>query len=255
MSISGRLGARAVCFLPETASSNEVAFKLARDGAAGGTMVVAERQSQGRGRLGREWLSPPDVGLYCSLILRPDLEPTDLPKLTLGAGLAASRAIESVTALRTMLKWPNDLWLSGKKVGGILTEARFTQQGAPLVVIGLGLNVNTTLEAFPAGLQGKVTSLAHHAGREFARSTLLATLWDEMLSMATRLERQGFDGILADWRQRDATLGRELEWLSRNGVVVRGISLGPDEDGLLRIKDSAGLVHEVISGDLSLRGA
>lgn len=251
MVASGRLGERLVSFLAVAASTNDEALALARGGAPGGTMVVAERQSRGRGRLGREWLSPPGVGLYCSLILRPRLEPADLPKLTLGAGLAASRAVEAVTGLHPLLKWPNDLWLNEKKVGGILAEARF-DQASPVVVLGIGLNVNTAMESFPSELRAKVTSLLLHSGREFARSALLAALWEEVVAVAARLEREGIAGILADWRERDATLGRELEWLSQSGQVVRGRSLGPDDDGLLRIRDGAGLVHEVLSGDISL---
>jgi len=251
MAATGQLADRKVHFQTQTVSTNDDALGLARAGAASGTLVVAERQSQGRGRLGREWLSPPGVGLYCSLILRPQLDPADLPKLTLAAGLAASRAVELVTGLRPLLKWPNDLWLAGKKVGGILAEARF-EQGGPVVVLGIGVNVNTSPDSFPADLQKKVTSLLLHSGREFARSALLATLWEEVMAMVARLEREGFTGILADWRERDATLGRELAWLTPSNQVVRGLSLGPDADGLLRIRDGVGQVHEVISGDIAL---
>jgi BirA family biotin operon repressor/biotin-[acetyl-CoA-carboxylase] ligase len=251
MVATGQLNGREVHFHAQTVSTNDEALALARGGAAGGTLVVAESQSQGRGRLGREWLSPPGVGLYCSLILRPRLEPADLPKLTLAAGLAASRAVEAVTSLRPLLKWPNDLWLNEKKVGGLLAEARFEQDG-PLVVLGIGLNVNTSQESFPTELLGKVSSLLIHSGRPFARSGLLAALWDEVMAIVARLEQQGFTGILDDWRERDATLGRELEWVTMGGQVVRGLSLGPDQEGQLRIRDAAGQVHEVLSGDIAL---
>lgn len=251
MVVTGKLDGRRVNFQTQTASTNDDALALARAGAESGTLVVAERQSRGRGRLGREWLSPPGVGLYCSLILRPRLAPADLPKLTLAAGLAASRAVEARTSLRPLLKWPNDLWLNEKKIGGLLAEARFDQAGA-VVVLGIGLNVNTTPDSFPPELRDKVTSLLIHSGRESARSALLIVLWDEVMEMVATLEREGFAGILAAWRERDATLGRELAWLTQAGHVVRGLSLGPDQDGLLRIRDAAGLVHEVISGDISL---
>ncbi|NTV13661.1 MAG: biotin--[acetyl-CoA-carboxylase] ligase [Desulfobulbaceae bacterium] len=249
----GKLQGRSVNFLAQTASSNDDALALARQGAANGTMVVAECQNRGRGRLGREWLSPPGVGLYCSFILRPDLEPADLPKLTLAAGVVASRAVESVTALRPLLKWPNDLWLNEKKIGGILAEARF-DQGVPVVILGIGLNVNTAPESFPPELHGKATSLLIHSGREFSRSSLLAALSGEVTSVIARLEREGFAGILAEWQELDANQGRELEWLTQSDQVVRGLSLGLDEDGLLRIRDAAGVIHEVISGDISLAG-
>lgn len=251
MITSGYLGVIPVFYRAETASTNDDALALRT--APAGTVVVAERQSRGRGRLGREWWSPPGVGLYCSLILRPRLAPADLPKLTLAAGLAASRAVEAITGLRPLLKWPNDLWLAEKKIGGILAETRFAQ-GEALVVLGIGLNINTAAAAFPPDLLGKVTSLLIHSGREFARSTLLLALWEEVMAVVAELEQQGFAGILADWRARDATLGRELAWLTQTGQVVRGLSLGPDADGLLRIKDGAGRVYEVLSGDISLAG-
>jgi BirA family biotin operon repressor/biotin-[acetyl-CoA-carboxylase] ligase len=253
MTATGRLNGREVHYRAETASTNDDALVLARNGAAHGSLVLAERQSRGRGRLGREWLSPPGVGLYCSLLLRPRLDPADLPKLPLAAGLAASRAVEAITALRPLLKWPNDLWLDEKKIGGILAEAHFEQAGA-VVVLGIGLNVNTTLESFPPELREKVSSLLVQAKREFARSALLAALVGEVLAMVSRFEREGFSTILAEWRERDATLGRELAWLTQTGQVVRGVSLGPDDDGLLQIRDAAGQVHEVISGDISLAG-
>jgi len=253
MAHTGRLGERPVCFLRETASTNDVALALAGDGAVGGTVVVAECQSLGRGRLGREWLSPPGVGLYCSFILRPQLEPADLPKLTLGAGLAASRAVATITSQRPQLKWPNDLWLAGKKVGGILAEARLAP-GRPLVILGIGVNVNTAQDAFPVDLRDKVASLAAQSGREFARSALLAALADEVMAMVARCECEGFAGILADWRELDATRGRALEWLTQSGAVIRGLSLGLDEGGQLWIRDAAGTAHEVLSGDISLAG-
>lgn len=249
MIATGRLGMIPVHFRAETISTNDDALSLRE--AQAGTLVVAERQSGGRGRLGREWLSPPGVGLYFSLILRPLLAPADLPKLTLGAGLAASRAVESVTGLRPLLKWPNDLWLDNKKIGGILAETRIGQDG-PVVVLGIGLNVTTSPESFPPELRTKVSSLLIHSGRKFARSALLAALWDEIMAMAARLEREGFAGILADWREHDATRGQELIWVTQGGQVVRGLSLGPDEEGLLRIRDAAGQIHEVLSGDISL---
>lgn len=251
MSASGRLGGMAVVFLSATASTNEDALALARAGAAAGTLVVAESQSRGRGRLGKEWLSPPGVGLYCSLILRPRLAPAELPRLTLAAGLAVSLAVEKICGLKPLLKWPNDLWLAEKKLGGILAEALFTGP-EPVVVLGVGLNVNTDPATFPPILQDKATSLRQEGGRSLPRSRLLLAIREEILKMAARLEQEGFAGILEDWRRRDVLCGRQLDWLAQDGRVVRGMALGPDDDGLLRIRDDQGQIHEVLSGDLTL---
>ncbi len=251
MVATGLLGPIAVKYLPATGSTNDEALIMARDGAPTGTMVVTESQNRGRGRLGKEWLSPPAGGLYCSLILRPRLAPNDLPKLTLAAGLAVSRAIEKTCGLAPRLKWPNDLWLGERKFGGILAEALFGADGN-VVVLGLGLNVNTDLSIFPAALQEKITSLRHASGQAWARSSLLLAIREEILTVVARLEAEGFSGILAEWRERDALYGRELSWISQNGSLVRGVCLGPDSDGLLRIRDGKGQIHEVLSGDLTL---
>jgi BirA family biotin operon repressor/biotin-[acetyl-CoA-carboxylase] ligase len=251
MVATGHLGPLAVKYLPVTGSTNDEALSLAREGAPTGIMVVAESQERGRGRLGKEWLSPPAVGLYCSIILRPRLAPDALPRLTLAAGLAVSRAIEKTCCLAVRLKWPNDLWLGERKFGGILAEALFGA-GGNLVVLGVGLNVNTDPTAFPAALQGKITSLRHETGHIWARSTLLLAIREEILTVVARLEAEGFSSILAEWRKRDALYGRELSWISQNGSLVLGVALGPDSDGLLRIRDERGRIHEVLSGDLTL---
>lgn len=256
MAEQGFLGDIRVHLLAATTSTNEVARTMVADGAPSFTVVAAESQSGGRGRLGKVWQSPAGTGLYCSMILRPDLAPAELPKLTLAAGLAACLAVERVTKLPLLLKWPNDLLLAGRKLGGILAETVDVPGLRTAVILGIGLNVNSPLAAFPAELQEKATSLFSHTGRRYRRSELLAALVAEIKGVVGRFERHGFAGILAEWRQRDATFGRELAWLTQSGEVVRGVSLGPDADGQLLIRDRAGRVHGVLSGDITLaRGA
>lgn len=250
-----RLAGHPVSFLEETDSTNNVALALAKAGAPAGTMVVAESQSAGRGRLSRQWLSPPGCGLYVSFILRPTMELGDLPKITLAAGVALCRAVVNATGVGTQLKWPNDLLLQGKKCGGILTEADgLLAEAPPLVILGIGVNVNTPPALFPAELQGKATSLAVATGREFLRGPLLAALVEEVESVVRRLEQGAFAAILAEWRQRDGLIGQRLAWLTPQQTVVTGVSLGPDDEGRLHIRDDGGAIHEVLSGDLALAG-
>ena len=253
MAGKGNLDGFPVVLLAETASTNEVAGDLAGKGAAVYTVVVAETQTAGRGRLGKSWQSPAATGLYFSVVLRPVLPRNDLPKITLAAGLAVSTALEGATGLTIGIKWPNDLILAGRKLGGILCEMSGVQ-GAdrPAVVLGIGLNINSPADVFPGDLQDKATSLFIATGREHCRSALLLAILREVKKTITLFEREGFGGILSAWRQRDVTLGRELSWLTLTGDVVRGVSLGPDDSGQLLIKDQRGRVHEVLSGDISI---
>lgn len=244
---------RTIIRLAAIDSTNRVALEMAAQSAVAGTVVVAATQSGGRGRLGKSWASPPDTGLYFSLLLRPHLDPSTLPQLTLAAGLGAALAVEAVTGLRVLLKWPNDLLLAGKKLGGILCETGPMQGTAPAVIVGVGLNVSTPRASFPEELQERATSLLVQSGRVFAEEELLAPMLAGIEDQATRLENHGLAPLLVDWRQRDATLGQKLTWVSTGGKLVRGVSLGVDDEGLLRIQDATGQVHGVLSGDVSIK--
>ena len=280
----GRLGERRAHYLAATESTNDIALATAlgrvldrqffpdapkgdnskadpestraAPGSNGSFLVVAESQSRGRGRLGRSWASPPGAGIYVSFVYRPRLPPEELARLTLAAGLAVALALEKSCGLEPGLKWPNDLLLAGKKCGGILCESRLAvgdDGEGPLVVVGIGLNVNTSAEQLPSELQGRATSLGLATGRSWKRGPLLAAIAAELDALVVRLEGGEFAAILAQWRQRDALLGRELEWLTPAGGVVSGIALGPDGDGILQIRDRHGALHRVLSGDLALR--
>lgn len=251
---TGELGLHPVHFFPCTGSTNDLALALSNTGAPGGTLIVADSQNAGRGRLeGRLWHSPPGTGLYFSLILRPRLAPADFPKLTMAAGLALCKGLESHTPCRPGLKWPNDLFLHGIKCGGILTETQgMAGAGQTAVVIGIGLNVNTPEEAFSGELRAKATSLSATTGALYDRGLLLTAILAELDLVVARLEQGGFQGILAEWRQRDIHAGQQVSWLNNQGKIVSGISMGPDEEGFLHIRDAQGQVHCVISGDISL---
>ncbi len=226
---------------------------LARQGATNGTIVEAETQSAGRGRLGKDWLSPPGTGLYFSLILRPSLDTENVPKITLAAGLGAAQAIEKNSGLQVMLKWPNDLLLDGKKVGGILCESGpMIQAEGVIVIIGIGLNVSTPLSDFPTELRHRSTSLSSHTGKSLSKKELMLEIACQVENQVGLLEAGDFQGVLASWRSRDFTVGKNLDWLSIAGEKIRGVSLGPDEEGILRIRDESGNIHTVLSGDLSL---
>lgn len=246
---------RNIIRLEQTDSTNREALEMGLTGAAAGTVVVAETQTSGRGRLGKEWMSPPGTGLYFSIILRPRLAPNDLPKLTLAVGLAVCEALEQTCDLSPMLKWPNDILLADRKAGGILCESGPLQKdNDPVVVAGVGLNLSTPLAAFPEPLQNRATSLALHTDQALDSEKIMTSIVNRVETVLVEFEAQGFAPILNRWRKRDATLGQHLQWVALNGQVVAGVSLGPNDEGILRVQDNSGQVHMVLSGDINLAG-
>ncbi len=242
-----------IFLLAETDSTNTDALRFGREGGATGTVVIAHHQTQGRGRLGKQWISHGECGLYFSLLLRPALEPADLPKITLGAGVALCRAVSRICAIEPSIKWPNDLLVSGRKCGGILTETEFIA-GHSIVVVGIGINISTPMSAFPRDIQDKTTTLARHAPTIMEnRLPLLTAILGEIDIMMEKMENGGFEEILTEWKKRDYTAGKQLTWVTTRGKAVSGISLGPDREGLLHIRDDQGVVHEVLSGDIRLQ--
>jgi len=255
-------------------STNRVAKELGRGGAPDGTLVIAEAQTSGRGRLGRQWLAPPGSSLLLSLLFRPGAAargaPHHLPAahLTMLCALAAGDAIEQTAHFSARLKWPNDLLLGGKKVGGILTELGFQDDELDFVVVGLGLNVNVdfgqagqahppdaapdTSQASLSALAGRSTSLLQESGRWTPRRPLLQCFLArvEQRYLAWRA------GWLphAEWRQRLATLGQQVTVTAPDGVVV-GLAEDVDADGALLVRAPDGHLVRVLAGDVTLRAA
>ncbi|HEY7585212.1 MAG TPA: biotin--[acetyl-CoA-carboxylase] ligase [Candidatus Deferrimicrobiaceae bacterium] len=241
---------KALVFFPVTDSTNSRAAELAGKGAAHATVVCADAQTSGRGRLGRKWESPPGVNLYLSLLLRPPLDPAKAPQLTLVAAIALAAAIEDVSGLRASLKWPNDLFLSGRKAAGILAEMAADPDCLRHVVIGVGLNVNAESSGFPAELREKATSLKISAGRPFRRVDVLARFLDSFAECYGAFMSGGFKALLPEWNRRDALLGKRV--LLRHGLEEdRGRALGVDDSGrLLFRREGAHRTVKVASGEI-----
>ena len=230
-------------------STNDTARALGFRGAPEGTLVVAEAQSAGRGRLGRTWFSPPGVGIYASLLLRPPLPPTDLPQITLTAAVAVVRALNRETGVSAGIKWPNDLIVGEKKAGGILTEMETESDQIRYVVVGLGLNVNNP--DIPPELANTATSLLQETGSFFPRVPILRAWLEEFEDLYQQFLDREFPNILEEWKQHTVTLGR---WVTvRQGLKeMRGLALEVAPDGALLLKTAAGEVLRVTSGEISL---
>jgi BirA family biotin operon repressor/biotin-[acetyl-CoA-carboxylase] ligase len=229
-------------------STSSRAFELAKQGAAHGTVVQADRQTGGRGRAGRRFSSPPG-GLYCSIILRPKLEATDFPLLTLFAGLALALAVKKTTGVHVQLKWPNDVYLADKKLGGILTESGPLQGVLPaFVVLGVGINVTSQPEDFPPELRSKVISLAA-LDVQSSPNDLLPSLVGSLQDIVERFEHGAKQALLAEWRTVDYLLGRPLQYQSGEEIIP-ATGAGLAEDGCYSIVDHFGKEHRVLVGDL-----
>jgi len=236
-------------------STNREALRLAGQGEANGTTVLARTQTMGRGRLGKSWQSPAGQGLYCSIIVRPRLELADLPRLTFVAGLAVAEAIDRLCMLTTGLKWPNDIYFGRQKCGGILTESSSLSTislGTNYVVVGIGLNVNTASDDFPKEIRETATSLYLQSGRKHDIEEVFERIHSQLLSEIKRFEQSGFHQAITRWRKRDIMKGKRMTWLSVRNECIEGISLGADDSGLLHVLDDNGHMHEVLSGDVQL---
>jgi BirA family biotin operon repressor/biotin-[acetyl-CoA-carboxylase] ligase len=230
-------------------STNDLAKALAAQGAPEGTVVVTETQTSGRGRLGREWDSPPAVGLYVSLVLRPMLPPMELPQITLTTAVAVVRAVRRVAGLAPGIKWPNDLLINGKKLGGILTEMETESDRIRHVVVGLGLNVNNP--AFPPELASTATSLALAAGgRRFSRVNLLQAWLEEFEALYERFLNQGFAEILEEWKGFTETLGKMVT-VRQGPREISGQALDVAPDGALLLRIANGEIVRVTSGEIT----
>ncbi len=233
----------------ETGSTNADAAALADRGAREGTVVLADRQTAGRGRLGRSWSSPPGAGIYASVLLRPD--PMVARLLSIAAGVAIAEGIERVSGLAPTLKWPNDIYLAGgeahpsRKVAGILAEGGVSG-GQTWVVLGFGINVLPA--ALPVHLT-RATSLEAELGRIVDRGELLAECLAR-LAMRYRNLNEGNAAVVLDaWRARAAsTIGRRVEW-DDGGTALNGLVAGIDDEGGLVVKTAAGKTR-IVSGEV-----
>src|ERR1700720_1976596 len=222
----GRIGWR-IHYFDEIDSTQEAARELAASGADQGTVVIAERQTAGRGRMGRTWHSPAGVNLYATIILRPPIPIADVPRLSLVAGVAAAEALDTVAPGIVALKWPNDVWLNGRKAGGIIAEAvTDARQRLKCVLLGIGLNLNLAPGDVPDDLRDKATSVRIATGHACDRIELAATLFNRLHSRYMEVEAGGFAAVRPAWERYSALTGRRVTVIdgdARIAGVVRGI--------------------------------
>lgn len=231
-----------------TGSTNAVASRLAADGANHGTLVVAEEQRAGRGRFGRPWYSERGSGIYASLILRPPLAPSSAPVLTLMAGLALAQAIAQETGLAPDIRWPNDVLLGGRKVGGILTEMSADLDRIHAVVIGIGVNVNNV--RMPADLRATSTSLRIESGKVYSRASVLACLLHRLHDAYGVLLARGGEAIVKSWEEASTYARGKQVRVTTSGSESTARTDGLDPNGALRLCFADGRRESLLSGEV-----
>jgi BirA family biotin operon repressor/biotin-[acetyl-CoA-carboxylase] ligase len=247
--LKGNLFGKRILHFFKTDSTNRVAMELGYAAEPEGTVVMAEAQTAGRGRSGRLWHSERGTGLYFTVLLRPRLSPAQAPLLTMLAGISAYNAIEAQTGLVTELKWPNDLWLNGKKLGGILTEMHAEPNAVRFVIVGIGINVNQ--EKFPAELSSIATSLRKESGRMTYRLELLARLLMQFESDYNRFLREG-PAFVVDRFQNLSSFAQGRRVRVDTGVEsYAGTTAGLSAEGLLLVARDNGPLVTVIAGDVT----
>lgn len=235
-----RLIGRRIVHFETTGSTNTVAREIAEDGAEEGTVVIAETQTHGKGRRGRQWITPPG-GAWLSVILKPGIDPAHAVSITLLAAVSVTKALREWGA-EAVIKWPNDVLVNGKKICGILTEMSAETDAVSFIVLGIGVNLNndapfetaTTLKA----------ELGHRVDRVKFVQGLLESLEEDYLTF----NAQGFTPILWSWRRYSDTLGRPVE-VTYQGETIRGVAQDIADDGALIVKTKDGTVRKIVSGD------
>jgi BirA family biotin operon repressor/biotin-[acetyl-CoA-carboxylase] ligase len=235
--------------LDEADSTNLQACRLGDEGADDGLVVIADRQSSGKGRMGRQWESPGGVNLYASILLRPPVLPFEAPKLTFLSAVAVCRAIKNCSGLQPTVKWPNDILLNGDKVAGLLNEMSSETDQVHYVVLGIGVNLNMRAEQFPDDLRYPATSLAIATGKAVSRLAFTRCLLQELDALYQIYLEQGSVPIFAAWTELCDLTGKEVQ-VDCNNLLIEGTMVGLGDDGALLVRTSAGKIESIYAGDV-----
>ena len=241
-------GKREIIHFKETDSTNARAKDFAIQGAPEGTLVVSERQTAGRGRKGRIWFSPPEAGIFASLILRPTLPPNEAPKITFVTAVAAAEALLHLTSLDVSIKWPNDILVNGKKIAGILTEISTEMDAIDYVVVGIGMNINNP--GFPDDIRERATSILIETKERFPRVRIVREYLRRQEAYCSRLKTSGFAPILTRWKELADIIGKQIKVEMIDKTYVGEVE-DIDPEGVLILKDGKGVSHRIFSGDVT----
>ncbi|WP_424235994.1 biotin--[acetyl-CoA-carboxylase] ligase [Bhargavaea ginsengi] len=230
-------------------STMPLAHREAQNGAPDGTVIVAEEQTEGRGRLARPWSSAAGKGIWMSVILKPDIPPHRAPQFTLIAAVAICLAIRETAEVEARIKWPNDLLVGRRKVTGILTELQADPDRVQAIIIGTGINVNQEPDDFPAELADIATSVRIEAGQQVDRAALAAAVLTNLGKYSRLYIEEGFTPIKELWEKNSDTIGRKVNAVMMRETVT-GTAIGITEDGVLEIRTEDGGIRGIYSADI-----
>ena len=235
-------------------STNTIAKELAAKGCEAGTVVIADQQTMGKGRRGRHWESPAGTGIWMSIVLRPNISPTEAPFLTILTALAVAKAIEEFVDVKPGIKWPNDIIIGNKKACGILTEMNAEIEMVNYVVIGIGINVNMNEEDFPQDIQAVATSLKEAIGKEVSRKLLLQSVLCKIEELYIQsIDEKIKSTLIEEYKKYSVTLGHKVKVIYPHREL-EGEAMDLTSDGELIIKTSEGQTERIFSGEVSVRG-
>jgi BirA family biotin operon repressor/biotin-[acetyl-CoA-carboxylase] ligase len=238
-------------FFPEIGSTNVEALRLAKAGAPDGTLIVADHQTQGKGRLGRKWESPAGKGLYFTLSIRPRFKPEHLPLVTLAGGIALGNILKKYELPPLIIKWPNDIWMEKKKVAGILSESAVQGKNVEFVNIGIGINVSQGPEDFSPELRATATSLRGLRPRDWDRAKILSDLLPELFREIDLLAAQGPESLIRRWEADSGMVGRGVI-AQVNGQEKTGKVTGLSREGHLIVQQANGEKLTLVDEDVRL---
>ena len=230
-------------------STNSKAYQFALNGAEEGEVVVSESQEKGRGRLGRQWFSPPFLNLYLSVILRPKIPPHQASLITLMAAVATADAVQKFSGLLPLIKWPNDILLRNRKVAGLLNEIHSETDRIHFVILGIGVNLNADAKMFSKEIRAVATSLKIEMGQTVSRKVFLQILFQELERWYSVFLGEGSAAILKAWRDRAHIQGRRVK-VTSFGETIAGIAIDVDSDGALILQTEDGQQKRVMAGDI-----
>jgi BirA family biotin operon repressor/biotin-[acetyl-CoA-carboxylase] ligase len=243
-----RLG-KTIHYFAEVDSTNRVAHEEAQRGGEEGAVFVAEGQTQGRGRMGRSWISPPYLNLYFSVILRPDLPPAQVPRITLASAVALAETLESFLEFPPQIKWPNDLLVDGRKVAGILAESSCESGRVRFVILGIGVNLNYPRELMPKGIRGTATSFLTVKERTVDRTAFAVRLIHDLDRCYGELIENGFGSLARRWESFFGFRGKRVRATLTDRSVI-GKALGIDSDGALIVEGDGGKREAIAAGEV-----